>query len=79
MDDAHDLVSLELEVVGRHVSYKTKFQRGFKKNIQCVVRTNFFTGSAGRVGSPVIQATWEARTEGWLEFAWLLPPGEWIL
>ena len=29
--------------------------------------------------SPVIQATWEARTEGWLEVKWLPPPGEWIL
>ena len=24
--------------------------------------------------SPVIQATWEARTVGWLEVEWLLPP-----
>ena len=33
-----------------------------------------------RIGSlPVIQATWEARTEGWLEVEWLLPPADWIV
>ena len=29
--------------------------------------------------SPVIQAIWEARTEGWLDVEWLLPPADWIL